>query len=78
MTDVEQPLFERVDGVDFFVRLVDRFYARVEADPVLATPKAKCDVYRQFVRWARQPTRAEYPRMAGGACARFPLPDELL
>ena len=35
MTDVEQPLFERVDGVDFFVRLVDRFYAGVEADPVL-------------------------------------------
>ena len=35
MTDVEQPLFERVDGVDFFVRLVDRFYARVVVDPVL-------------------------------------------
>jgi hemoglobin len=35
MTDAEQPLFERVDGVDFFVRLVDRFYAGVVADPVL-------------------------------------------
>ena len=35
MTDVEQPLFERVDGVGFFVRLVDHFYAGVEADPVL-------------------------------------------
>jgi hemoglobin len=35
MTDVEQPLFDRVDGVDFFVRLVDHFYAGVEADPVL-------------------------------------------
>jgi hemoglobin len=33
--DTEQPLFERVDGVDFFVRLVDRFYAGVVADPVL-------------------------------------------
>ena len=35
MTNVEQPLFDRVDGVDFFVRLVDRFYAGVKADPVL-------------------------------------------
>ena len=35
MTDAEQPLFERVDGVDFFVRLVDRFYAGVVVDPVL-------------------------------------------
>ncbi len=35
MTDVEQPLFERVDGVDFFVRLVDRFYDGVQADPLL-------------------------------------------
>jgi hemoglobin len=35
MTDVEQPLFERVDGVEFFARLVDRFYARVVEDPVL-------------------------------------------
>lgn len=35
MTNVEQPLFDRVDGVDFFVRLVDRFYAGVQADPVL-------------------------------------------
>ncbi len=32
----DQPLFERVDGVDFFVRLVDRFYAGVVVDPVLA------------------------------------------
>jgi hemoglobin len=31
----EQPLFERVDEA-FFVRLVDRFYAGVMADPVLA------------------------------------------
>jgi hemoglobin len=35
MTNVEQPLFERVDGVEFFVRLVDRFYDGVQADPVL-------------------------------------------
>ena len=35
MTNVEQPLFDRVDGVDFFVRLVDRFYAGVQADLVL-------------------------------------------
>jgi hemoglobin len=35
MTDAEQPLFDRVDGVDFFVRLVDRFYDGVQADPVL-------------------------------------------
>jgi hemoglobin len=32
----EQALFERVDGVAFFARLVDRFYAGVVADPVLA------------------------------------------
>jgi para-nitrobenzyl esterase len=55
----------------------DQALAEVDADPVLATPKAKCDVYRHFVRWARQPTRAEYPHMVGGACAQFPLPDEL-
>ena len=35
MTDVEQPLFDRVDGEAFFVRLVDRFYAGVVEDPVL-------------------------------------------
>jgi len=35
MTNVEQPLFDRVDGVEFFVRLVDRFYLGVQADPVL-------------------------------------------
>ncbi len=32
----EQPLFERVDGEAFFVRLVDRFYAGVVVDPLLA------------------------------------------
>ena len=32
----EQPLFERVDGEAFFARLVDRFYAGVVTDPVLA------------------------------------------
>lgn len=32
----EQPmLFDRVDGVDFFVRVVDRFYDHVEHDAVL-------------------------------------------
>lgn len=35
MTDVEQPLFDRVDGEAFFVRLVDRFYEGVVDDPVL-------------------------------------------
>jgi para-nitrobenzyl esterase len=43
-------------------------------DPELPTDEAKCDVYRQFVRWAREPSREEYPRLVGGACARFPLP----
>lgn len=32
----EQPLFERVDGEAFFDRLVERFYAGVVTDPVLA------------------------------------------
>ena len=32
----EQPLFERVDGVAFFARLVGRFYDGVVVDPVLA------------------------------------------
>ena len=36
MTSDEQLLFERVDGEAFFVRLVDRFYAGVVGDPVLA------------------------------------------
>ncbi|MBU6330201.1 MAG: globin [Acidobacteria bacterium] len=35
MTD-DQPLFDRVDGAAFFIRLVDRFYAGVMDDPVLA------------------------------------------
>lgn len=33
---LEQPLFARVDGEAFFVRLVDRFYDAVLLDPVLA------------------------------------------
>lgn len=33
---LEQPLFDRVDGEGFFARLVDRFYAGVVTDPVLA------------------------------------------
>ena len=32
----EQPLFDRVHGIAFFQRLVDRFYAGVMSDPVLA------------------------------------------
>lgn len=32
----DQPLFDRVDGEAFFVRLVDRFYDAVVVDPVLA------------------------------------------
>ena len=33
---VDQPLFDRVDGVEFFARLVERFYAGVVEDTVLA------------------------------------------
>lgn len=36
MTDIDQPLFERVDGTAFFVRLVNGFYDAVVEDPVLA------------------------------------------
>jgi len=36
MGEPEQPLFERVDGTAFFTRLVDRFYAGVVVDPLLA------------------------------------------
>jgi para-nitrobenzyl esterase len=43
-------------------------------DPALTTDQAKCDVYRQLVRWAREPSREEYGTLVGGACARFPLP----
>lgn len=43
-------------------------------DPALPTEQAKCDVYRQFVRWAREPSPAEYATLVGGACARYPLP----
>lgn len=35
-SELEQPLFERVDGEAFFRRLVGRFYAGVVVDPVLA------------------------------------------
>ena len=36
MDPAAQPLFDRVDGVAFFERLVERFYAGVMSDPVLA------------------------------------------
>lgn len=36
MSEVDQPLFERVDGTAFFERLVERFYRGVMDDPVLA------------------------------------------
>ncbi|HEY6533576.1 MAG TPA: globin [Acidimicrobiales bacterium] len=36
MADPQQPLYERVDGVEFFARLVDHFYSGVVHDPVLA------------------------------------------
>ena len=36
MAEAQQPLFERVDGVAFFERLVDAFYKGVMTDPVLA------------------------------------------
>ena len=36
MSDPEQPLYDRVDGVEFFTRLVALFYDGVVADPVLA------------------------------------------
>jgi hemoglobin len=36
VTDAERPLYERVEGQQFFVRLVDHFYDGVVADPVLA------------------------------------------
>jgi len=50
--------------------------AGVEHDPTLTTPEAKCAVYRQFVRWAHEPSAAAYPQMFGGACAQFPLADD--
>jgi para-nitrobenzyl esterase len=46
----------------------------IERDPTLPNAEAKCDVYRQLVRWAREPSRDEYPTLVGGACAQFPLP----
>jgi len=36
VSDTEQPLYDRVGGTDFFVRLVDHFYDGVIGDPVLA------------------------------------------
>lgn len=42
MADEQQPLFERVDGVAFFERLVDAFYEGVMTDPVL-TPLYEAD-----------------------------------
>jgi hemoglobin len=35
MTDGEPTMYERVGGTEWFVALVDRFYAGVENDPVL-------------------------------------------
>ncbi len=48
--------------------------AGVEQDPALPTVKERCDVYRHLVEWAREPSRADYPKLGGGACAQFPLP----
>jgi len=48
--------------------------AEIEQDPALPTARAKCDVYRHLVEWAREPSRADYPHLASGACAQFPLP----
>lgn len=47
--------------------------ADVATDPALSTDEARCAVYRNFVRWAHDPSPSEYSKMAGGACARFPL-----
>ncbi len=47
--------------------------AAVATDGTLATAAAKCAVYRSFVRWAHEPSAAQYPSMLGGACARYPL-----
>ncbi len=46
----------------------------IEHDPALPSAQAKCDVYRQLMRWAREPSHDAYPTLVGGACARFPLP----
>jgi para-nitrobenzyl esterase len=47
--------------------------ADIARDPELPTAKDQCEVYRRLVEWGRDPTRAEYPTLASGACARFPL-----
>ncbi len=47
--------------------------AEVERVPTLTTAKHKCDVYRHFVAWAHEPSAADYPKMAAGACRSFPL-----
>jgi len=53
---------------------MDDVVASVAADPDLATPAAKCDVYVRMVGSADEPDRATYPTLLDGACARFPLP----
>ena len=45
----DQPLFDRVDGEAFFVRLVDRFYAGVMNDPLLAPLYPAADI--DGARW---------------------------
>jgi para-nitrobenzyl esterase len=47
----------------------------IEQDPELPTARDQCAVYRRLVEWGRGPTRAEYPALAHGACAQFPLPE---
>ena len=68
-------VFDRVGGLDFFERLVDRFYDGVEADPVLIrlypTPDDLRDARRHLTLflaqyWGGPPTYSEergHPRL---------------
>jgi para-nitrobenzyl esterase len=56
----------------------EQVLAEIVRDPELPTAEDQCEVYRRLVEWGREPTRAEYPTLAGGACARFPLSESAI
>ncbi|MEW6271855.1 MAG: carboxylesterase family protein, partial [Thermodesulfobacteriota bacterium] len=53
----------------------EEILADVERDPRLASRKERCAIYRDLVEYSRGFDAEDYWKVAGGACAAFPLED---
>jgi hypothetical protein len=51
----------------------EEILADVESDPRLSTRKERCAIYRELVEYSRGFGEQDYWKVAGGACAAFPL-----